>query len=275
MSKTARALDSSGLPDTLSSCLELSGGDGQSECLLLIDAAALPENEVLAGVYAYDHRPVWSWLFRDTDFSEIADAGPLVVETRFGSRLVNQAIARWAQSGLLLIKKSGPTDALLAGLRSSLILRLASHGPCFIRSYDTRFLQILKACQPDQLRALIGTSTRWFWTVDRGDATDWDTMTGTLREHPGLNPSQTHDFERMLGWIQGWCEHEREARQLGVDDLKTLCAFIRHQWFEGVTWPCRDLDHLLRRFLVARGPEAVIANDGFSPSTDREGHSWP
>lgn len=174
-------------------------------CQLIIDAAQYDEGEVLRRVYALEDNPQWCWLFDETDFEEHQDAGPVVVQTNLNSALCQYAVSHWGADEALAILISGRAQNLaLAGIRESLMIRFETYGPCFVRVYDGRFLEVLNVCLPDAVGRLIIEGELLAWIVNCGKDAHWSSAGGISTESEGLSPSQPRSLERLLTWVSGW-----------------------------------------------------------------------
>ncbi|MEQ5833994.1 DUF4123 domain-containing protein [Marinobacter sp. NFXS9] len=212
------------------------GVDRGQRCLLLVDAAQFEENVILQRLYDLDDTPDWCWLFESSELATHAEAGPLVVNTRTNSRLVQHAIAEWANSGLLLLVADQPRDTLLKGLRTALTANLQTFGPTVLRAYDTRFLQVMKACQPERLSAMVGPDTTWLWSVDLLESVEW-TGHRSLDSVPSTSGFHDRAFERMLGWVSGWTACARTMPAGRSASAEDLAAFVAAQYRSGKDMP--------------------------------------
>lgn len=212
------------------------GVDRGQRCLLLVDAAQFEENVILQRLYDLDDTPDWCWLFEDSEMATHAEAGPLVVDTMTNSRLVQHAIAEWARSGLLLLVADQPRDTLLKGLRTALTANLQTFGPTVLRAYDTRFLQVMKACQPERLSAMVGPDTTWLWSVDLLESVEW-TGHRSLDSVPSTSGFHDRAFERMLGWVSGWTACARTMPSGRSASAEDLAAFVAAQYRSGIDMP--------------------------------------
>lgn len=176
-------------------------------CLLIIDAARYEEGEVLRHIYTLDDDPDWLWLLDQTPFERDRDAGPVVVETTLDSALCEHAADRWAgDEAVLVLVSGGERDVALAGFRQSLRVRLEPYGPCFLRPYDSRFLEILAGDRPEAFARLIGNGDLLMWSIDRGGVVDWSSAVGTHTDFRGLNHDQDASFERLLTSVLGFSQ---------------------------------------------------------------------
>jgi len=174
-------------------------------CLLIIDAARYDEGEVLRQIYTLDDDPDWLWLMDQTPFERDRDAGPVVVDTTLDSVLCRHATDKWAADEAVLILVSGrEPDAALTGFRQSLMVQLEQYGPCFLRPYDSRFLEVMAECRPDELGNVIGKDDVLMWSIDREGAIDWSSVVGIKPDFRGLNFQQDASFERLLTSVRGF-----------------------------------------------------------------------
>jgi len=174
-------------------------------CLLIIDAARYEEEEVLRQIYTLDDDPDWCWLFDQTPFEQDRDAGPIVVATTPDSLLCQHAATGWAADEAVLVLVSGrEPDEALAGFRQSLMVQLEHYGSCFLRPYDSRFLEMMAACRPEALVSLIGKGDLLMWSIDHGGEVDWSSTVGIKEDFRGLNYEQDAAFERLLASVRGF-----------------------------------------------------------------------
>jgi len=204
MSATAPVTD---MPETIPGfqhLLERHGVAPDQRCLLIIDAARYEEGEVLRQLYTTDDDPDWLWLFDQTPFERDRDAGPVVVDTALDSALLHHAVEKWVadETVLVLVSEREP-DSALAGFRQSLLVQLEQYGPCFLRPYDSRFLEEMAEHRPEALVRLIGKGDLLIWSIDRGGAIAWSSAVGMTTDFGGLNIQQDASFERLLTSVGG------------------------------------------------------------------------
>lgn len=174
-------------------------------CQLIIDAALYDEGEVLRRVYALEDNPQWCWLFDETAFEEHQDAGPIVVQTTLDSELCQYAVSHWGtDEALAILISERAQNSALAGIRRSLMIRFETYGPCFLRVYDARFLEVLNVCLPDAVGRLITVGELLAWIVNCGKDAHWSSAGGISTETEGLSPYQPRALERLLTWVSGW-----------------------------------------------------------------------
>ncbi|MBD3641565.1 MAG: DUF4123 domain-containing protein [Marinobacter sp.] len=173
-------------------------------CLLIIDAARYEEGEVLRQLYTMDDDPDWLWLFDQTPFERDRDAGPVVVDIALGGALRHHAVDKWAadEAVLVLVSEREP-DSALAGFRQSLLVQLEQYGPCFLRPYDSRFLEEMAEHRPEALARLIGKDDLLMWSIDHGGAIVWSSAVGMNADVGGLNIKQDASFARLLTSVGG------------------------------------------------------------------------
>lgn len=224
-------------------------------CLLLVDAAQFEENAILQSLYALDESPTWCWLFEDSELATLAEAGPIVVDTAINSRFTQHAVNHWSSSGLLLLVADQQADILLVGLRASLTAHLQTFGPTVLRSYDTRFLQVMQACQPERVLALSGPDTTWLWSVDSPEKVSWAGRVSSGAIQP-IAESHDREFERMLGWVAGWSACARAIPVGNTANAEYLTAFIAEQYRAGEIIPTDDgrLETLWQEYQQAKAP---------------------
>lgn len=242
MSATAPALDESrALPQFERVLVELKL-DGRQRCLLIIDAARYDEGDVLKALYALDDNPQWSWLFDNTPFASHSDAGPVVIETTLGNPLCRDAVGQWADDGALAILVTEQTlDVAMAGFRQSLMVHLPTRGPCILRPYDGRFLEMLNACLPEALESLVGGGDRLIWPIDHGETTHWSSAQGGRAEVRGLEIHHGNSLEGLLGWIRAWPRCTAVASH-HPHTLHHTTQRIRSLWSAGHTCPESDAE---------------------------------
>lgn len=202
-------------------------------CLLIVDAAQCDEHEVTKALYAECNDPNWCWLFENSPLETFSDAGPIIVDTTVGSRFCQHALTQWANKGLLFLFTENAVGEAVAGLRGMLSVDLETAGPCLIRAYDTRFLQVLSACQPDQMAELLGVDNTWVWSVDLTSCVQWSGFRGTGTAKP-IKAHKGRDFERSLSWAFGWPSCLPYVDRDHRADATTLTRFIAQQWHSGV-----------------------------------------
>lgn len=209
--------------------------NSDQRCLLMVDAAQFDENEITKALYAECNNPNWCWLFQNSGLDALADAGPIVVDTFADSEFCRHALTQWSDKGLLFLFTESAIEKAVAGLRSMLSVDLETSGPCLLRPYDTRFLQVLSACQPDHMAELVNADDIWIWSVDLLTDVQWSGFqrTGTAQQ---VKTHKGHDFERLLTWVAGWpavlpyVDSDRPA------DATTLTRFIVNQWRSGLAY---------------------------------------
>jgi len=202
-------------------------------CLLIIDAAQFDENEIANALYAKCNEPSWCWLFENSPLETFVDAGPIIIETVADSPFCRHALTQWAEKGLLFLFTESDVDKAVAGLRGMLLVDLETAGPCLLRTYDTRFLQVLSACQHDQMAELAAVDSVWIWSVDLLNHVQWSGFKSTgaaqqIKAHKG------RDFERLLSWVAGWPACLPHLARDGQADATMLTRFIVHQWHSGL-----------------------------------------
>jgi hypothetical protein len=202
-------------------------------CLLIVDAAQCEEHEVTKALYSKCNGPNWCWLFENSPLEPFADAGPIIVDTLVYSQFFQHALTQWADKGLLCLFTDSTIDKAVAGLRGMLSVDLETAGPCLLRAYDTRFLQVLSACRPDQMAGLAGADSTWIWSVDLLNQVQWSgfAVAGAAKQ---IKTHEDRGFERLLGWVFGWpsCLPYVDTDQWA--DATTLTRFIVNQWRSGV-----------------------------------------
>ncbi|MEQ5816052.1 DUF4123 domain-containing protein [Marinobacter sp. NFXS11] len=204
-------------------------------CLLIIDAAQFDEHEVTSALYAECNDPNWCWLFENSPLDAFADAGPIIIDTDADSRFCQHALTQWAEKGLLFLFTESDADKAVAGLRSVLKVELETAGPCLLRPYDTRFLQVLSACQPKQMAELLTADSTWIWSVDLQNRVQWSGLHATGSAQPARN-HHGRDFERLLSWVAGWPACLPYVSGDWQADATTLTRFITNQWHSGLAW---------------------------------------
>lgn len=210
-------------------------------CLLIVDAAQCDEHEVTRALYTACNDPHWCWLFENSPLEAFADAGPIIVDTVIDSKFCQHALIQWADKGLLfLFTESGLEDAV-ARLRGTLSVDLETAGPCILRPYDSRFLQVLSACQPDQMAELAGDGSTWVWSVDLLNRVQWSGFQTTgaaksIKTHKG------REFERSLSWASGWPSCLPYVDRDLSADATTLTRFIVHQWHSGTVFDVESME---------------------------------
>lgn len=235
MSTTAPALPECDCQDTFPGALREWGLQFNQRCLLIVDAAQFAEHEITRALYDECSDPEWRWLFENSPLEGFANAGPIVVDTTADSSLCRQAITQWAEKGLLFVFTENDVDSAVAGLRALLSADLETSGPCLLRPYDTRFLQVLSACQPGQMADLFTADSTWVWSVDLEDRVQWSGFRATSATQPAKIPTG-HDFERLISWVAGWPECQSAVARDQHADATTLTRFIVHQWHSGLAW---------------------------------------
>ena len=202
-------------------------------CLLIVDAAQFDEHEVTNALYAECHDPDWRWLFENSPLETVADAGPIIIDTFAESRFCQYALTRWAATGLLFLFTESDVNKAVAGLCSMLSVDLETAGPCLLRPYDTRFLQVLSACQPNRMAELTGVDSVWIWSVDLLSRVQWSGFQskGTVQQ---VQTYKGRDFERLLSWVVGWPACLPCVDRDPQADATTLTRFIVNQWDSGL-----------------------------------------
>ena len=172
-------------------------------CLLIIDAAQFEENEITRALYARCYDPSWCWLFENSPRETFDDAGPIIIDTVANSEFCQHALTHWADKGLLFLFTESDVDKAVAGLRDMLLVDLETAGPCFLRPYDTRFLQVFSTCQPDQMTELATVDSVWIWSVDLPNRVQWSGFRATGAASK-IKTYKGRDFERLLSLVAGW-----------------------------------------------------------------------
>ncbi|SFR47786.1 protein of unknown function [Marinobacter gudaonensis] len=202
---TAPAMDKSksllGLDQTLRDFRVASG----EQCLLIIDAARYDKVDTTQQIYTLDGNPDWFWLFDGTPFEQHKDAGPIVVRTSVNSELFQCAVSRWGADEALaiLVSKYEPSKAL-AGIRKSLVIHFETYGPCFVRPYDGRFLEVVNTCLPEAVGSLIREDDLLVWCTCHSEGMYWSGASGVGTEGEGFYAHQPRSLERLLTWVSGW-----------------------------------------------------------------------
>jgi len=234
MPSIAPALHSRECMDTFQDAIREWQVKPSQRCLLIIDAAQFDEHEITNALYAQCSDPNWCWLFENSLLETFADAGPIIIDTLADSLFCQHALTQWADKGLLFLFTESDVDKAVAGLRGMLSVDLETAGPCLLRPYDTRFLQVLSACQPDQMAELSGVDSLWIWSVDLLSCVQWSGfqsagMDQQIKTHKGQG------FERLLDWVVCWPECLLYVDRDPQADATTLTRFIASQWRSGFT----------------------------------------
>nr|WP_282562455.1 DUF4123 domain-containing protein [Marinobacter panjinensis] len=210
-------------------------------CLLIIDAARYDEGDVLRQIYALDDTPDWFWLFDETPFEQHKNAGPIVVKTTLDSPLCQRAVSQWGTDEALAILVSGREQgSALTGIRKSLMIHFETYGPCFVRPYDGRFLEVLNTCLPEAVGSLIGEDDLLIWATSYGEGTHWSSARGASTETEGLHAYQPSSFERLLTWVSGWSRCMAIANQQHTASHRI--RIIRELWSAGHKCPESDAE---------------------------------
>lgn len=237
MSTIAPAYEELPMPNTFAQVLQDWQLDVGQPCWLVIDAARYEEGAVLNGVYALCDQPEWDWLFSETPLAPHGDAGPLVVRSTLGSRLCRHAASHWADGGTVILVTGAGLDSAVAGIRQSLEVSLETHGPCILRPYDGRFLEVLAACLPDLLNALVAEDCALLWSVDSHAGSYWSGGRGVTSGVPGIPRRQGHKFERMLTWVSGWPLCASIAGNAGLQGARSESRLAHALWSAGHACP--------------------------------------
>ena len=241
MSKIAPALPSRECLDTFQEAMCRWQLQPSQRCLLIIDAAQFDEHEITSALYAECDDPNWCWLFENSPLNTFSDAGPIVIETLADSHFCQLALTHWADKGLLFLFTESDLDNAVAGLRGMLSVNLETAGPCLLRPYDTRFLQVLSACQPEQMAELAGIESLWIWSVDLLSRVQWSGFQSTGMAQQ-INTHKGRDFERLLSWVAGWPACLPHVARDQRADATTLTRFIANQWHSGSAWDGHSLE---------------------------------
>ncbi|MHA7925765.1 MAG: DUF4123 domain-containing protein [Marinobacter sp.] len=233
MSTTAPVSPSRECLDTFQEAIREWQLQPSQRCLLIVDAAQFAEYEIISALYSKCDDPDWFWLFESSPLETFADAGPIIIDTVADSPFCRHALTQWAEKGLLFLFTESDVDKAVAGLRGMLLVDLETAGPCLLRTYDTRFLQVLSACQPDQMAELAAVDSVWIWSVDLLNHVQWSGFKSTgaaqqIKAHKG------RDFERLLSWVAGWPACLPHLARDGQADATMLIHFIVHQWHSGL-----------------------------------------
>jgi len=241
MSTIAPALPSRECLDTFQEATREWQLQPSQRCLLIIDAAQFDEHEITNALYAECNDPNWCWLFENSPLEPFADAGPIVIETLADSPFCQHALTQWADKGLLFLFTESDVDKAVAGLRGMLSVDLETAGPCLLRPYDTRFLQVLSACQPDQMAELATVDSVWIWSVDLLNHVQWSGFQ-SIGAAPQIRTHKCGDFERLLSWVVGWPACLPHIARDRHADAKTLTRFIVNQWHSGLACDSQSVE---------------------------------
>jgi len=241
MSTIAPALPDRACLDTFQEAIGEWQLQPSQRCLLIVDAAQCDEHEVTNVLYAECNDPNWCWLFENSPLETLADAGPVVVDTLADSHFSQHALTHWASKGLLFLFTDSDVDKAVAGLRNMLSVDLETAGPCLLRPYDTRFLQVLSACQPDQMAELAADDSLWIWSVDLPSREQWSVFQATGAAEP-IKTHKGRDFERLLSWVAGWPACSPHLAKDQQADATTLTRFIANQWHSGLACDSESLE---------------------------------
>ncbi|MGC8120304.1 DUF4123 domain-containing protein [Marinobacter sp. VGCF2001] len=210
-------------------------------CLLIIDAARYDEGDVIRQIYALGDNPDWFWLFDETPFEQHKDAGPIVFKTTLNSVLCQRAVSQWgADEALAILVSEREQGSALAGIRKSLMIHFESYGPCFVRPYDGRFLEVLNTCLPEAVGSLIGEDDLLIWATSHGEGTHWSSARGASTETEGLHAHQPSSFERLLTWVSGWPRCMAIANHQHTPSHRI--RIIRELWSAGHQCPESDAE---------------------------------
>lgn len=213
----------------------------QERCLLIIDAARYDKGDTIRQVYALDANPDWFWLFDETPFEQHKEAGPIVVKTTLSSALCQRAVPQWgADEALTILVSEREQDLALAGIRKSLIIQFETYGPCFVRPYDGRFLEVLNTCLPEAVGSLIGEDDLLIWATNRVEGAHWSSARGAHMTTEGLHAHQPSYFERLLTWVSGWPRCMAIANQQHTPSHRI--RIIRELWSAGHQCPESDAE---------------------------------
>ena len=212
----------------------------RERCLLIIDAARYGEDDVFQQIYTFDDNPNWFWLFDETPFEAYKSAGPVVIDTVLDSALCKRAISHWgADEALTILVSKREAGLVLAGIRNSLIINCETFGPCFIRPYDARFLEVLNGCEPDKLNSLIGEGDAIIWAINGGEDIYWSCSRGGGSE--GFHAHQPRSFEELLTWVSGWSRCMVLAKECEYAPSRQV-EMIRKMWSAGHVCPASDAE---------------------------------
>lgn len=235
MSTIAPVLPSPECLDTFQEVIRELQLQPSQRCLLIVDAAQFSEHEITSALYAECHDPDWCWLFENSPLEPLADIGPIVIDTVADSAFCRRALKNWAEKGLLFLFTESDADKAVAGLRGMLSVDLETSGPCLLRPYDTRFLQVLSACQPAQMGGLATAESTWVWSVDLQSRVQWSGFQATGSVRPARN-HHGREFERLLSWVAGWPACLPYVAGDWQADATMLTRFIANQWRSGLAW---------------------------------------
>lgn len=212
----------------------------RERCLLIIDAARYDEDDVFQQIYTFEDNPNWFWLFDETPLEAFKNAGPVVIDTALDSALCKHAIFHWgADEALAILVSKREAGLALAGIRNSLIINCETFGPCFIRPYDARFLEVLNGCEPDKLNRLSGEGDLLIWALNGGDDVYWSCSRGAGAE--GFHSHQPRAFEELLTWVSGWPRYMALAKE-GECAPSGRVEMIRKMWSAGHVCPASDAE---------------------------------
>lgn len=241
MLSTAPALDKSKALAGFEKILKDSRATPRERCLLIIDAARYDEGAVIRQIYALDDNPDWFWLFDETPFEQHKEAGPIVVKTTLNSVLCQRAVSQWgADEALTILVSEREQGSALAGIRKSLMIHFETYGPCFVRPYDGRFLEVLNTCLPEAVGSLIGEDDLLIWATNHDEGTHWSNSRGASTNMEGLHAHQPNSFERLLTWVSGWLRCMAIANQKHTPSHRI--RIIRELWSSGHKCPESDAE---------------------------------
>ncbi|CAG9191917.1 conserved hypothetical protein [Paraburkholderia tropica] len=141
--------------------------------LWIFDGGLEPELEAI--LRKHDHRLWFTWVYSGTEYAHVYSEGPLLVESRADSPLLDAFISSWAAAhwgGLLL--SAAPFETVLNHLRALKHAQLPDGTTSLLRLHEPRALRgFAQGADAYTLNTLLGPIDHWYWCEWNEGQGDW------------------------------------------------------------------------------------------------------
>jgi len=145
----------------------------QPRLFLLLDGGLAPGLEVMLNTL--DHRIWHAWIYSETEYAAHHRDGPLLVQARADTPLLQAFMQAWPSrhlGGLLMSDQS--FDVVLVHLRCLRHARLPDGTQSLLRIHDPRASRgVIQGLDGDAIDALLGPVDRWYWCEWNEGKGDW------------------------------------------------------------------------------------------------------
>ncbi len=107
---------------------------------LLLDGAQI--DDLLQQIYRLELAPEFHVLYQQTRYAELAEVGPVLVETGHDSALTRHFEQHWSASAGVVLTSSAVTEELIQHLRSLVHIQTIGEAILLFRFYDPRILHL-------------------------------------------------------------------------------------------------------------------------------------